>query len=83
MTDLAALPRPDWLDDVSNPDGIDPHWPPQNEAGVYFERRFECSCDHEWHDVWDCDCDGECPNCGATCTSVDATEIDALTGQPV
>ena len=27
--------------------------------------RYECpACQHQWHEIWSCACDSECPACG-------------------
>ncbi len=34
-------------------------------------------CKHNWHEVWDCGCDSECPECGAkNCTTTSSTELN-------
>jgi predicted nucleic acid-binding Zn-ribbon protein len=42
-----------------------------------FRNHYQClRCGHEWEDVWDCQCDDDCPACGARhispCCSDDA-----------
>lgn len=80
MVHELALPTkpPDWLDSVDNPDGFDPPWPP--EFGVYFERRFECTCGEEWTDLHDCACNDRCPACNLEIEPSETRERDAMTG---
>lgn len=31
-----------------------------------FKNFYECDdCGHQWEDVWSCQCDDDCPECGA------------------
>jgi DNA-directed RNA polymerase subunit M/transcription elongation factor TFIIS len=31
-----------------------------------FRNFYECDdCGHEWKDIWSCQCDDDCPKCGA------------------
>ena len=31
-----------------------------------FRNFYECDdCGHEWEDIWSCQCDDDCPECGA------------------
>ena len=31
-----------------------------------FRNFYQCArCGHEWEDVWECQCDDDCPACGA------------------
>jgi hypothetical protein len=78
--EVLALPEesPAWLDNVENPDGYDPPWPP--EFGVYFERQFECDCGEAWIDLHDCDCNDRCPACDLEIEPSVTRERDALTG---
>ena len=38
----------------------------EGEGGSTFRNFYRCaSCSHEWTDVWSCQCDDDCPRCGA------------------
>lgn len=71
--------RPRWLDDLANPDGVEPPWPP--EFGVYFERAFACPCGEEWVDVHDTDCNDKCPSCDREIEPRQTRERRARTGR--
>jgi len=53
----------------------------EREATRLYENHYRCEdCNVEWSDVWDCQCDDECPTCGTDYTpvrSVDVTEDHA------
>jgi predicted Zn-ribbon and HTH transcriptional regulator len=38
---------------------------------------YECpKCGHEWHEVYSCACDSECPSCG--CGDIQAADYELL-----
>lgn len=48
-----------------------------HEDGRWLNRTFECDCGATWHDEWSCDCDDDCPACGATVAPLDSADATA------
>lgn len=47
-----------------------------DEYQRWYLNHYYCEdCDLDWTDEWDCQCDNECPNCGADYTPVRSEEI--------
>lgn len=44
---------------------------------AWFRNHYECyRCDYDWSDEWSCECDDECPSCGARHASpVDSDDL--------
>lgn len=36
---------------------------------------YKCICGNMWHDLWDCEVDGECPKCSAIMTVSDSLDL--------
>lgn len=39
--------------------------------------RYLCpACQHQWHEVWSCACDSECPECG--CGDIQTSDYEVI-----
>ena len=56
---------------------------PRGHSMAWFANHYVCyQCDNTWIDEWSCQCDGECPRCGAgDCTPYDSEDLTGLIEQ--
>lgn len=43
---------------------------------MWFLNYYECpTCNIDWEDQWDCQCDDECPECGVAYSPVNSDDL--------
>lgn len=52
-----------------------PHFPEVIEV-VTWRNHYECPCGEAWTDRWCCQCDDECPSCGADCSPSESEDLE-------